>query len=160
MFGQGQDLVGDGLDLLTDVGHADGGVLNRGHAGRRNAIRLARRGGDGFRKLGSRLGRSLDLFDGGAGFGNGRRLRCRTRRLLGDGGQNGFTCTRQTLGATLDFARQLAQLDEHGADGFRHLAELVLRVDRDGLIEVAGGQRAGSVGDLPHRQGDGARQQG
>ena len=53
---QRQDLVGDGLDPLADVGHADGRILNGRDAFGSDAIGLAGGGRDRFGQLSRVLG--------------------------------------------------------------------------------------------------------
>ena len=89
--------------------------------------------GDRLGELGG-LGRGgFDFLDCGRRLGDGSRLGIGACRLLRDGAQDGVPSARQALGAVLDFAGELPQLDQHRREGVGHFAELVLGVDRDGL---------------------------
>ena len=105
---QRQDLVGDGLDPLADVGHPDGRILNGRDAFGGDAIGLTGGGGDGFGKVSRVLGRNLDLLYGRGCLGDGGDLRPDPRRMLGHGRQDGLACAEQVVGAGLDLDHQVA----------------------------------------------------
>src|SRR5262249_31675877 len=129
------------------------------HAYRGDAIGFARSGGYRLGELRRLLRGGLDLFDGRAGFGDGRGLRRGAGRLLSDRREYRFTCPWKALGATVDLRGHLAELNNHGRKGVGHVAELVLTVDADSLVKVARSQAACRFGHLPDGRGDRTSQQ-
>ena len=107
---EGQDILGDRLRPLADVGHHLGRIAHRRDPIIGHAIRLIRRLGDQLRHRHGMLGGGAHFIHGGSRLGDRRRLLGRPRRLLRGGGGDLRPGAGEVLRPCLQFADDLAQV--------------------------------------------------